>query len=55
MGRDPPTVTNDSGKKMMMNVIARLLPDEPSPKDVKVQTPQAPNHPATELKPIITS
>jgi hypothetical protein len=35
-GRDPPPVTDDTGKKLLMTVIARLLPDEPSPKDVKV-------------------
>jgi hypothetical protein len=29
-------VTYDIGKKLLTNVIARLLPDEPSPKDVKV-------------------
>jgi hypothetical protein len=39
--RDPPTVSDDSGKKMLMNVIARLLPDEPSPKDVKVNPTRA--------------
>jgi hypothetical protein len=40
-GRDPPIVTNDSGKKMLMNVIAQLLPDEPSPKDVTVNPTRA--------------
>jgi hypothetical protein len=39
--RDPPPVTDDLGKKLMMNVIAQLLPDEPSPKDVKVNRTRA--------------
>jgi hypothetical protein len=36
MGRGPPPVTDDTRKKLLMSVIARLLPDEPSPKDVKM-------------------
>jgi hypothetical protein len=40
-GRDPPIVSDDSGKKMLTNVIAQLLPDEPSPKDVKVNPTRA--------------
>jgi hypothetical protein len=35
-GGDPPPVTDDTGKKLLMSVIEHLLPDEPSPKDVKV-------------------
>jgi hypothetical protein len=40
-GRDPPPVTGDTGKKLLTSVIARLLPDEPSPKDVKVNPTRA--------------
>jgi hypothetical protein len=40
-GRDPPPVTNDLGKKLLTNAIARLLLDEPSPKDVKVNPTRA--------------
>jgi hypothetical protein len=40
-GRDPPMLTDDTGKKILMNVIAQLLPDEPSPKDVKVNPTRA--------------
>jgi hypothetical protein len=40
-GQDPPPVTDDLGNKLLMNVIARLLPDEPSPKDVKVNPTRA--------------
>jgi hypothetical protein len=40
-GRDPPTVTDDLGKKMLTNVIAQLLSEEPSPKDVKVNPTRA--------------
>jgi hypothetical protein len=35
-GGDPPPATDDTGKKLLMSVIEHLLPDEPSPKDVKV-------------------
>jgi hypothetical protein len=34
-------VTNDTGKKLLMSVIARLLLNEPSPKDVKVNPTRA--------------
>jgi hypothetical protein len=40
-GRDPPPVTDDLGKKLLTNAIARLLLDEPSPKDVKVNPTRA--------------
>jgi hypothetical protein len=40
-GWDPPPVTNDTGKKLLMSVIARLLLNEPSPKDVKVNPTRA--------------
>jgi hypothetical protein len=34
-------VTNDTGKKLLMSVIARLLLNEPSPKDVTVNPTRA--------------
>jgi hypothetical protein len=34
-------VTDDLGKKLLTNAIARLLLDEPSPKDVKVNPTRA--------------
>jgi hypothetical protein len=40
-GRDPPPVMDDTRKKLLMSVIACLLPDEPSPKGVKVNPTRA--------------
>jgi hypothetical protein len=40
-GWDLSPVTDDKGKNILMSVIARLLPDEPSPKDVKVNPTRA--------------
>jgi hypothetical protein len=41
MGWGLPPVTDDTGKKLLMSAIARLLPNEPSPKDVKVNPTRA--------------
>jgi hypothetical protein len=41
-GGDPPMMIDDVGKKISMNVAARLFPDQPSLKDIKIN----PNHPA---------
>jgi hypothetical protein len=35
-GEDPPMMTDDVGKKILMDVVARLFPDQPSPKDIKI-------------------
>jgi hypothetical protein len=40
-GGDPPMMTDDAGKKILMNVAARLFPDQPSPKDIKINPNQA--------------
>jgi hypothetical protein len=33
---DPPMMTDDAGKKILMNVVARLFPDHLSPKDIRI-------------------
>jgi hypothetical protein len=39
-GGDPPMMTDDIGKKILMDVAARLFPDQPSPKDIKINPNQ---------------
>jgi hypothetical protein len=40
-GGDPPMMIDDVGKKILIDVAARLFPDQPSPKDIKTN----PNRP----------
>jgi hypothetical protein len=35
-GEDPPMMTDDVGKKILMNVVARLFLGQSSPKDIKI-------------------
>jgi hypothetical protein len=36
LGGDPPMITNDAGKKILRDVAARIFPDQPPPKDTKI-------------------
>jgi hypothetical protein len=40
-GGDPPMTTDDAGKKILRDVAARLFPDQPSPKDIKINPNRA--------------
>jgi hypothetical protein len=40
-GGDPPMLTDDTGKKILRDVAARLFRDQPSPKDVKINPNRA--------------
>ncbi len=35
-GGDPPMIIDDVGKKILRDVVARLFPDQQSPKDIKI-------------------
>jgi hypothetical protein len=38
---DPPMVTDDTGKTILRDMEARLFPDHPSPKDIKINPNRA--------------
>jgi hypothetical protein len=40
-GVDPPMMTDDIGKKILMDAAACLFSDQPSPKDIKINPNQA--------------
>jgi hypothetical protein len=40
-GGDPPMITDDAGKKILRDVAALIFPDQPSPKDTKINTNRA--------------
>jgi hypothetical protein len=40
-GGDPPMMTDDAGKKILMNVVARLFLGQSSPKDIKINPNRA--------------
>jgi hypothetical protein len=40
-GKDPPMMNDDAGKKILVDVAARLFPDQPSPKDIKINPNRA--------------
>jgi hypothetical protein len=40
-GGDPPMMTDDARKKILMNIVACLFPDQPSPKDIKINPNRA--------------
>jgi hypothetical protein len=40
-GGDPPMITDDAGKKILRDIVAHIFPDQPSPKDTKVNPNRA--------------
>jgi hypothetical protein len=40
-GVDPPMMSDDVGKKILTDVVAHLFPDQPSPKDIKINPNRA--------------
>jgi hypothetical protein len=40
-GVDPPMMSDDAGKKILTDVVAHLFPDQPSPKDIKINPNRA--------------
>jgi hypothetical protein len=40
-GGDPPMITDDAGKKILRDVATRIFPDQPSPKDTKINPNRA--------------
>jgi hypothetical protein len=40
-GGDPPMMTDDAGKKILMDIATRLFPGQPSPKDIKINPNRA--------------
>jgi hypothetical protein len=41
LGGDPPMLTDDAGKKILRDLAARLFPNQPSPKDIKINPTRA--------------
>jgi hypothetical protein len=40
-GGDPPKITDDTGKKILRDVVAHIFPDQPLPKDTKINPNRA--------------
>jgi hypothetical protein len=40
-GGGPPIITDDAGKKILRDVVARIFPNQPSPKDTKINSNRA--------------
>jgi hypothetical protein len=40
-GGDPPMITDDTGKKILRDVVAHIFPEQPSPKDTKINPNRA--------------